>query len=483
LVEWSYELLVEPERRVLRRVSVFAGGFTPVEALAVVANGDVDRITLLDVLQSLVEKNLIQLDEAAEPLVRYRLLETIRQFAKQELVEHDEEAAARSSHAEAFLALAESASPHLWKKERLEWLARLNADRENLKAAIEYLVSEPSAGYLAMRFVIAMSRYWEMTGQYTYVAGIGRAFFDHPRTREPDRLWVEAVAALALVWRGDNWELAVFEPEVREALEVARTLDMDEQTSVLLWVLGGHSMRTGEMGAATELNEQAVEAARRSEDPMTLGIALIAASCLYGSRPSVSRAKLVEAESYLRAAGDAYWKGLVVNNLASADMMEGDLVSGRHRIQEGIELSRLGGDEVLTELLANLGDLELLEGNVPASIQSFAEAATMQVRSGGLSHTSSALVAGLAVCATALGGLETAAYLHGAAQSVLAHSGLDRDEMGYDLTIADQKRLVTDMGEARFEAAFSRGMALTPRGALRAALEWACDQIDASIPR
>jgi predicted ATPase/class 3 adenylate cyclase len=473
LVEWSYELLVEPEREVLRRASVFAGGFTPVEALGVLADGNEDRIELLDVLQSLVDKNLLQLDEAAEPLVRYRLLETIRQFAAEELVKHDEEVAARSSHAEAFLALAESASPHLWKAERLEWLARLNADRENLKAAIERLLSDETAGQAAMRFVIAMSRYWEMTGQYGYVVQIGRALLDHPGTREHDRLWVEAVAAVALVWRGDNWELAVFEPEVRQALELARALDMDEQTAVLLWVLAGHSQWRGDSGVAIELDDEAVEAARRSEDPMTLGIALIAASCVLESRTSESRARLVEAESNLRAAGDSYWHAVVVNNLASADMEERNLASARQRILEGLDLSRPGDDEVLTMLLSNFGDLERWEDNFHASIEAYAEAAALQLRRGGLSHVSSAIVAGLAVCASAGGEIETAAYLHGAAQSVQAHSGLSHGELDDDAYVEDQKQLVTQMGEPRFEAAFSKGLALTPRGALQAALEWA----------
>jgi predicted ATPase/class 3 adenylate cyclase len=477
LVEWSYDLLVEAERAVLRRASVFAGGFTPVEARAVFAEGTVDPIELVDVLESLVQKNLIQLDEAAEPLVRYRLLETIRQFATEELVGHDEEAAARSAHAAAFLALAESASPHLWKEERLEWLARLNADRENLNAAVEYLLSEPSAGQAALRFVIAMSRYWEMTGQYTHVVEIGRALLTHPGTSEHDRLWVEAVAALALVWRGDNWELAVFEPEVREALEPARTLDLHEQTAVLLWVLAGHTMRRGELDVARGLEEQAVEAARRSGDPMTLGVTLIAASCVYESRTSEARARLVEAESCLRAAGDSYWHGVVVNNLASTDMDEGNLAAARRRLQEGLDLSRPGGDEVLTLLLANLGDLELREDNFHVAIEAYAEAAARQLRRGGLSHTSSGIVAGLAVCAAALGEIEAAAYLHGAAQSIQVHSGLEYGEqfvyLDADLLIADQKRLVTQMGEPRFEATFSRGLALTPRGALQAALEWA----------
>jgi predicted ATPase/class 3 adenylate cyclase len=483
LVEWSYDLLVEPEQAVLRRASVFAGGLTPVEAIAVLAENNVDRIELVDVLQSLVQKNLLQLDEAAEPLARYRLLETIRQFAAAELVEHDEEAASRSSHAEAFLSLAERASPHLWKKERLEWLARLNPERENLDSAIEYLLSDRTAGQAALRFVIAMSPYWEMTGQYGYVLGIGRALLDHPGTQEHNRLWVEAVAAVALVWRGDNWELAVFEPEVRQALELARTLDMHEQTTVLLWVLAGHLMRRGQMGVAMELIEQAVEAARRSEDPMTLGVALIADSCVYGSQASESRAKLVEAESCLRAAGDSYWQALVVNNLASADMEEGNLVSARHHIQEGLDLSRPGGNEVLTELLANLGDLERWQDNFPASIQAYAEAAALQLRSGGLSHVSSAIVAGLAVCASVRGEIETAAYLHGAAQSIQAHSGFEHGELEDDVPIADQERLATQMGEAGFEAAFSGGLALTPRGALQAALEWARGQISASISR
>jgi predicted ATPase/class 3 adenylate cyclase len=476
LVEWSYDLLDEHERAVLRRGSVFAGGFTAVEAPAVLADGQLDPIALADILQSLVDKNLLQFDEGAEPLARYRLLETIRQYAAEALVAHGDEASARSAHAEAFVNLAEAASAYLWQAERLEWLARLNADRDNLNVALDMLLTDPVGGRLAMRLVSAMAPYWEMTGQTARVVEVGRTLLGHPGTQDRDRLWVEAVAALALVWRGDNWELAVFEPEVREAVGLARNYEMDAERAVLLWVLGGDAGRRGEMDVGRKYVDEAVEAARRTNDPMAIGVALIASSVIYSyTNKTEARAMLVEAESCLRAGGDSYWQGMVLNNLACGAMWDRDFDSARRWIEEGLDHCRPGGDEVVGSLLANLAEIEFAEGHIATSVEAFAQATTLELRMGCLTHISSSLVAGLAMCAAALGECEQAAYLHGASQSIREHSGFtDDDNFLDDQSIDDdQRRLRVTLGGARFDEAFSKGLNRTPREALQAALDWA----------
>jgi predicted ATPase/class 3 adenylate cyclase len=478
LVAWSYDLLAEVERAVLRRASVFTDGFTTEEAEAVLAD-EGDRIWLADVLASLVDKSLMQLDETAEPLVRYRLLETIRQFAAEELVEQGEDSAVRSAHADAFLSLAETASSHLWKDERPEWMARLNADRNNLRAAIDYLLSERTAGDRAMRFVMAMARYWEMTGQVTQVLGIGRVLLAHPGTKKHDALWVRAVAALALVWRGDNWELAVFEPEVRDAFELARRLEMNEEAAILLFVLAGHATRQGGRDVGTEQAEQAISLARQSGDPTTLALTLIASSVSYMHDTEAAYIRLLEAESCLRVSGDSYWRAILSNNLGALDFQNGRFEAGRQRLRQGLDLT-CPDDDVVTSLLANLGELDLVEGQPASSRRSLSEAVAIQLRTGCMNHTSGFLVSGLAMCASALSENDQAAYLHGAARSIAFHSGFEHEGEDYEGMIdKDQKRLVTQFGEAAFEAAFSRGAALTPRAALQAALSWARDSISA----
>jgi predicted ATPase/class 3 adenylate cyclase len=476
LVQWSVDLLSDPERAALRRLSVFSGSFTLEAVEVVLADDGTDSSEPVDLLESLVEKNLVQLVDDGNRPVRYRLLETIRQFGAEELAAHGEEPRVRSSHANAFLSLVEAAAPHLWKSQRLEWLARLDADRDNLNAAIGHVLSDPTTGQLAMRFVVAMSAYWEMSSQTTRALDIGRALLAHPAAKVHDRLWVKAMAALALVWRGDNWELAMFEPDVLQAVEVARHFQMDQELVVMLVALSGHRWRRGEFEAGRNLVDQAVDAARNSGDPMTLGFALIGSSVTYGgtSHPGEGRARLVEAQACLRTAGDTYWQSMVLNNLSCADINEGDLRSARHNIYQGLDLAQPGGNDVVQTLLVNLGEVELTEGNVAAARDAYAEAIAIQLRIGCMNHVSGPAVAGLARCASALSDSNQAAYLHGAARSVIDRSGLQEDDADIN---EDVERLKRDMETSTFETAFTRGLALSPRESLRTALQWAQDQL------
>jgi predicted ATPase len=127
LIDWSYDLLTEPERALLRQLSVFAGGWT-LEAAETVAGGAIATSDVLDLLSYLVEKSLI----VTEPeRGRFRLLKTIHQYAETRLRESGEEAPARSRHLAFYLELAEKARPQLVGPEQGAWLARLDLEREN----------------------------------------------------------------------------------------------------------------------------------------------------------------------------------------------------------------------------------------------------------------------------------------------------------------------------------------------------------------
>src|SRR5207302_3489873 len=117
LIDWSHELLTEPERIMFRRLGVFVGGWTLEAAEAVCAGGDLNEIDVLDLLTRLVEKSLVALDPESG---RYRLLETVRQYAQERLEGADDEASARDRHVRYFVELAEKARPALLGPERSE---------------------------------------------------------------------------------------------------------------------------------------------------------------------------------------------------------------------------------------------------------------------------------------------------------------------------------------------------------------------------
>jgi len=163
-IEWSHNLLTASEQTLFRRLSVFVNGWTLEAAESVCADdsslGRIRSEDILNLLEHLVNKSLVSAEEWQSE-TRYRVLETMRQYANEKLVESGESNALRDKHLEYFLNLAETAAPHLIRPEQLEWLAQLDADYENLRAALEWALSKETAE-LSLRLCAALGRYWYM---------------------------------------------------------------------------------------------------------------------------------------------------------------------------------------------------------------------------------------------------------------------------------------------------------------------------------
>ena len=140
---------------------MFAGGFGLDAAEAVCGSGDLDVLDVAGLLGSLVDKSLVVAESAGETL-RYRLLETIRLFAAERLVEagDGEAAAGGAAHCAHFLSVAEAAAPHLSGPEQGSWLARLDADQANLRRAARHAAGRPDGTAVVLRLGVALDRYW-----------------------------------------------------------------------------------------------------------------------------------------------------------------------------------------------------------------------------------------------------------------------------------------------------------------------------------
>ncbi|ONI88923.1 AfsR family transcriptional regulator [Saccharothrix sp. ALI-22-I] len=158
VIDWSWELLTEAERMVLRRLSVFSGGASPEAVESVCAGGAGD---LLESLTSLVEKSLLV--TAGDTAPRYRMLGMVKEYAAQRLAEAGESDFARSAHLAYFTELAETAEPHLRRAEQLEWLAALDAEHDNISAATRGAIAAGDA-HAAMRLAAATGWYWWLSG-------------------------------------------------------------------------------------------------------------------------------------------------------------------------------------------------------------------------------------------------------------------------------------------------------------------------------
>ncbi len=153
LIDWSYDLLTENERALLRRLAVFAGGWTLEGAEAVGAAGSIGEHDVVDLLSNLVEKSLVNMEAEGQ---RYRLVETVRQYAQDKLDDAGEADAARSRHLAFYLAMAERASPELVGPNQGMWLARLDLEGENLLAAHAWCDQAQDGAELGLRLVFAI---------------------------------------------------------------------------------------------------------------------------------------------------------------------------------------------------------------------------------------------------------------------------------------------------------------------------------------
>ncbi len=172
VVGWSWDLLDDAERRFAESLSVFPGTITPESASKVTGVEDA-----LDVLDSLVDRSLLQAVDGPEP--RFRMLETIREYGLERLADA-RATEARARHVQCFLELAERAEPHLRRPEQLTWLALLMEERDNLLAALQHAVDEGDAEK-AVRMGAALATFWMIQGDHAEAARRLRLALDVPR--------------------------------------------------------------------------------------------------------------------------------------------------------------------------------------------------------------------------------------------------------------------------------------------------------------
>ena len=263
-LDWSHDLLSAEEQTLLRRLAVFTGGFTLEQVEQVCAGDGLGRDRLLDLLGSLLDQSLVIADERDRG-VRYRLLETVRQYGLERLAEAGEEQAVRTRHRDHFLALAEEARPHLETGRQFEWLEVLDPESANLMAAIDYaLSSEPP---LALRFCVALRGWWRPRGRSSEAELVHSRSLDACGDREPGlrARAIESRADLTL-WVGD---FAAAEEYATEALALAEEVG-DKRTAALARRDLGSAMSFTDPSAARGELARAAELALAAGDDRAL---------------------------------------------------------------------------------------------------------------------------------------------------------------------------------------------------------------------
>ncbi|MCT9932853.1 AAA family ATPase [Planotetraspora sp. A-T 1434] len=420
VVEWSWDLLDETERALARRLTVFAGGATLEAAERVCGVPDTDGV-----LASLVEKSLVEavVDAVGD---RYRMLETIRAFCAERLAEAGEEERLHRAHLAYYLDLAETADPHLRGPEQLEWLRRLDAERDNLHAALHRAADDSdddaaqdvvrAAGAEdGLRLLSASAGYWLLRGLRSEAAGLARELLARTGTEPPAGLAEEhALCVFTAVSGGAASGLGPgLESSLSTAIRVADGLREPPRQPYLLVlraVVGGPPDR----GAFQELESRA---GVLDGDPWLNGLTDFGRGylLLFDGRLAEADRQITASVEALRAVGDRWALTMALSAMADLADLQGDYARVEAHTNEALQLAeRLGATVDVAETLcrrargrARTGD----EGGARADYERTAELA----RQAGAPELLGAAHLGLGEMARLRGDLREARSLYEAA--------------------------------------------------------------------
>jgi predicted ATPase/class 3 adenylate cyclase len=464
-VAWSYSLLAGAEQVLLGRLSVFAGSFDLAAAEAVCGFGGIDVLEVAGLLGSLVDKSLVVAEPAGEGL-RYRLLETIRLFATERLVEagEDEAAAVAEAHCAYFLSVAETAAAHLTGPEQGRWLARLDADQANLRRAAQHAADRPDGTALVLRLGVALDRYWRARSREQEAfrllvpalqrPGVGAdpvLFGMAQVTAAHNAFWIDAVAARHLA---------------EQAVELARKVGDGRLLVRSLAALCAAHYFAGEPETGRPFGQESAEWARRLGDDVLLGRSLLL--YLLTIDPASSGQLFAEAIACTERSGDHLINSMLHNNASGAALEAGDIPAARAHLEAAVQAAQQIGYEVVA-VSATMGLVMRAEGDLDGARSAF-EAALQIGRRNGHNWDIAGAILGLACLAGDAGAWERAAALHGAAQAFLDRTG--NPWQGLDARDRQDSldRARTHLGDEQLDRAYARGMALSPEKALDLAL-------------
>lgn len=462
-LDWSYDLLSEPERALLCRLSVFAGGFTlgAVRDVCSAAHGPISSDDVLALITRLVSQSLVVTDTAG-PATRYRLLDSIREYTRDKLREGGEAADLQALHAAWCVVMLEESvrhGPH--SGQRGEWADALEAEQDNVRVALEWALSNRRPK-LSLRLTRAQLAFWELRGRY----GEARQWLDRAlplSQRAPPGLRAAVLhdAGLVAVMLGDlegarkhlEKSMAICArigdargsararnllgfvstftgagesvEELEQALDEMRESGDDTALAESLAACGRARMFKGEAAVAATHFEESVEAAQRIENDSLLASGLVGLGW-----SAMARGEYRGADLHLREAlelaedlGDAHIKAVALCWLAELSRLQGDPGAATEAFEDALVLARrMAAPHPVARCLIGLGRTALLEGELPRARALFEEAASL-ARGAGMGQAESAALAGLGEASMIDGDLASARTFFDDALATARESG------------------------------------------------------------
>ena len=390
-VSWSHDLLDDLERGLVRRLSVFAGGFTLEAAEAVAADEMIDSYAVLDLLARLVDKSLVQVDyDQAE--ARYRLLETIRQYMSERLVESGESDVTRNRHLTHYLAVVERAAPELVSADLIAWLDRLDREHDNIRTALEWAAGPDQSEHL-LRMVTSLTLFYEYRGHL----GSGGRWFSRAlaavEDAEPTVVHARALwgAAHVAVY-GDDLETAA--QRAPEALAMAEAVG-DEWAMARALNTIGYLQMWSEPEAARAALQQSVELGQQIGDDWAVadGLKMITVAWLFQEDHQGVRQAFDDLLRVASRLGNDFFIAWYHAGIGWLALRQGDFDTARHELDLSIEHSDRVGDPATRGLaIAWLSHIDGLTGEGGAATARLEELLARASASGGSAAVPEAVV-------------------------------------------------------------------------------------------
>ncbi len=515
LIDWSYGLLTPSEQSLLRRLSIFSGGWTLDAANTIGAGFNIEDWEVLDLLSQLVAKSLVEMDvEGGQGTgrARYRMLETVREYAREHLVRSEEAADIRLRHRDHFVSLAEEGERNLTGPDQASWLSRLETEHENFRLALDSCDGGDEDAQCGLRLAGALGRYWQVRGYWTEGRRACARILACPegRRRTDARGKTLNWAGNLTYMQGDAEQARAYH---EESLAIRKELGDWEGVAETLSNMGNVAFMQGDSGRAQELFEESLEIRRRIDDRRGVAVSLnnlgvvaernadyaralkyfeeslviereiadrwgIALSlhnvALVAMRDrSYRKARTYSAESLAiaRELGDQSCIAQAVDCLGMISHRQGDFDEARLHFEEGLAIQRqLGNQWGIAEVLNNLGQTFVRQGLHGDARRQHAESITVSREIENYQGVATSL-GSFGLLAVVTGELRRAACLLGAAKALhkQINSPVPSDtQEEIDVTL---ERLVKTLGDAAFAEAWAEGQAMPLEHAVAYALE------------
>jgi predicted ATPase len=470
-IEWSHALLDDGEQLLFGRLAVFSGGRT-LEAIEAICDAEGDLpMDAFEGVSSLVDKSLLRQEEGPNGEPRFVMLETVHEFAREKLQDSAEAEEIKRAHAEYFLTLAEEAYPELRGPDQHQWLERLEAEHDNMRAALTWALERKEVE-VALKLGGALWWFWQTRGYHSE----GRRWLEEALAM--DGRGSPGSRAMALVGAGrlasEQGDLDRAQEASEEGLEllVHEGREASEAKLNLLYSLGWVAWQREELGQASELFEEGLALSREMSDTWWLASSLFSLALVPHYLGDSERATELYEQSMdlFRELGDKQFLAYCLINLAMVVYSQ-DLGQAAQLTEESVALHReLGNRGSVSMGLYNLGWMALLQNDLSRAADLYRESLSLSWDIGMNPLVQSALE-GFACVAGAKGEAERTARLWGAAQALHEAKDIPRDTDF--LAEADARISVvrSGMAEEVWKEAWRKGRAMTLDEAVSYALE------------